>query len=233
MAATQPPPPRHRAVIWDVDGTLADSAALGVRATAAVLAARGLPAASEAEYHEGTRLTTARRLAWHVTGDPDDAVGVALAREFDELYVRQVTLETAPLFPGVCDLLHSLQAEEHVVFGAVSNACTAYVDAVLAANGLAALLPVALGADRVAAAKPEPDGLLECARRLGGVEPARCVYVGDSPTDGLAAAAAGMRSVGVTWGSHGAAALAPCFESLAHTPGELLAALRCALAAMS
>ena len=45
---------------------------------------------------------------------------------------------------------------------------------------------VALGADEVAAAKPDPDGLLLCCERLG-VNPASSVYVGDSPTDGQAA----------------------------------------------
>jgi HAD superfamily hydrolase (TIGR01549 family) len=45
---------------------------------------------------------------------------------------------------------------------------------------------VALGADEVAAAKPDPDGLLLCCERLG-VDPASSVYVGDSPTDGQAA----------------------------------------------
>ena len=230
MAAARPTLP-PRAVLWDVDGTLSDSARLGISATNVVLARRGLPAVDEAAYHAGTRFTTARRLAWHVYGSPDDVAAEALGREFDQLYVAQVSRATAPLFAGVDDTLRQLAAEHGCVFGAVSNACTAYAEAVLASNDIAALFPVALGADAVTAAKPAPDGLLECARRLG-VDPARCVYVGDSPTDGLAAAAAGMRSVCVTWGSFAADALAPRFESLAHTPAELLAALRLALAAM-
>ena len=47
--------------------------------------------------------------------------------------------------------------------------------------------------------KPDPDGLLLCAREMG-LEPARCAYFGDSHTDLIAAHNAGMLAVGVTWG---------------------------------
>ena len=47
--------------------------------------------------------------------------------------------------------------------------------------------------------KPDPDGLLLCARETG-LEPARCAYFGDSHTDLIAAHNAGMLAVGVTWG---------------------------------
>jgi phosphoglycolate phosphatase-like HAD superfamily hydrolase len=54
-----------------------------------------------------------------------------------------------------------------------------------------------LGADQVTGAKPRPDGLLQCCQVLG-VSPKDTVYVGDSPSDGQAAAAAGMPSIGVS-----------------------------------
>ena len=52
---------------------------------------------------------------------------------------------------------------------------------------------------RHAAGKPDPDGLLLCAREMG-LEPACCAYFGDSHTDLIAAHNAGMLAVGVTWG---------------------------------
>ena len=57
------------------------------------------------------------------------------------------------------------------------------------------------GADSVPAAKPNPDGLLQCAKELG-LDPRECIYVGDAVGDGKAARAAGMISVGVLWGSN-------------------------------
>jgi phosphoglycolate phosphatase len=57
------------------------------------------------------------------------------------------------------------------------------------------------GADSVLAAKPSPDGLLQCAAELR-LEPQDCLYVGDTVGDGKAARAAGMVSVGVLWDSN-------------------------------
>lgn len=223
-------PPTTRALIgllWDLDGTLSDSSGLGLAATNEVLLAHGHHPVTPEAYHAGTRLTTPRRFAWHVTGDPDHPIGGVLGAAFDDLYVARVSAEATPLYPGVARMLGSLArggAGWEARFGAVSNACGAYVRAVLAANGLAGAIPVALGADEVPAAKPAPDGLLACAAAVGA-PPAACVYVGDSPTDGAAARAAGMRSVGVGWGSHPAHALAPHFDEVVGSLPELEAAL--------
>lgn len=93
------------------------------------------------------------------------------------------------------------------------------------ANGARSLFDSVHGADDVPRPKPHPDGLLVCVGDLGSPPPAQCVYVGDSPSDGAAAAAAGMRSVGVSYGSHSLAAITGQFDEIAHTPAELEAAL--------
>ena len=93
-------------------------------------------------------------------------------------------------------------------------------------------LQVALGADEVPAAKPEADGLLLCCARLG-VEPENSVYVGDSPTDGQAARAAGMKSIGVLWGAGEEAALTASFDVVVPDVPELIIALRDQLAAVA
>lgn len=221
--------PLSFAVIWDVDGTLSDSFQLGFSSTNHVLARHGVGPINEADYHAGTKLTTPRRLAWHVTGDPDDPVGQALGAEFDGLYVQLVSPATAPLYAGARELLLSLTSDFRCRLGAVSNACGAYVAAVLRANNIAHLFSsstgAVLGADDVPAAKPAPDGLMQCAASLG-VPPHRCVYVGDSPSDGAAATAAGMASIGVTWGSHAAEAVAPAFSATVDSVGELERELR-------
>lgn len=192
--------PLH-AILWDVDGTISDSFMLGFSSTQKVLERNGKGRISEHEYHEGTRLTTPRRLAWHVTGDPDHEIGIELGRQFDELYVDLVSKETAPLYPGMLELLQELSSSKRVLIGALSNACGAYVSAVLRENDLNDIFSIGLGADEVSRAKPHPDGLLHCCKTLN-VHPSRCVYIGDSPSDGEAAASAGMISIGVTWGSH-------------------------------
>jgi hypothetical protein len=64
--------PQLRAVLWDVDGTLADSYLLGYSSTNAVFRNNGIAEIGEEVYHMGTKFTTPRRMAWHSTGNPDD-----------------------------------------------------------------------------------------------------------------------------------------------------------------
>lgn len=66
--------------------------------------------------------------------------------------------------------------------------------------GLEGLIDVVAGMDETERHKPEPDPLLFAAAQLG-VDPAHCVYVGDAGVDVLAARAAGMAAVAVTWGA--------------------------------
>lgn len=65
-------------VLWDVDGTLSDSFQLGFDSTNAVLQRNGKDRISTESYHQGTKFTTPRRMAWHVTGDPDHPIGEEL-----------------------------------------------------------------------------------------------------------------------------------------------------------
>ena len=63
------------------------------------------------------------------------------------------------------------------------------------------------------AAKPAGDGLVLLCEQCG-VEPSRSVYVGDAPSDGKAARAAGMRSIGVLWGANGEETLRDHFDAI-------------------
>lgn len=207
-------PSQLRVVLWDVDGTLSDSSLLCFDSTNTVLRNNGLPEVDKDVYHIGTKFTTPRRMAWHSTGDPDDISGVALGDQFDELYVKLVTMETAPFFPGMSEVLVSLVTEHPTLrLGALSNACGAYVTAVLKVNGVTEDFVIGLGADEVPAAKPHPDGLLMICRALD-LHPSQCVYIGDSPSDGQAATNCGMPSVGVTWGSHPVETVKPAFTHM-------------------
>lgn len=209
-------------IFFDVDGTLSDSYQLGFDSTNEVLRRHNLPPITEVEYHEGTKFTTPMRLAWHVTADPNNSIGAQLGAEFDALYVKLVSTETAKLYDGIPDLLYSLNNTygQNVQFAALSNACTDYVTAVLEINDLQQLFKVGIGADAVPAPKPAPDGLWQIAQQLQ-VSIARCVYIGDSPSDGAAAKAAGMHSIGVTWGSHAASKVQVAFAVTVSTVKEL------------
>lgn len=206
-------------ILWDVDGTLSDSFLLGFESTQKILMNNGKSSISEEMYHQGTKYTTPRRLAWHVTGNPDDPVGETLGRQFDELYVQLVSPETAPLYPGIKELLVLLNNKK-IKQGALSNACGSYVQAVLLSNHVNNMFSVQYGADDVPAAKPSGLGLLKCCQEISS-DPAESIYVGDSPSDGEAAKNAGMVSIGVTYGSHPKEAVRKAFTHSVDTVEEL------------
>lgn len=220
-----------RAILFDVDGTLADSGQLGFDATVVVLAKNGIPSITQEIYHAYTIYATPERMArhaGHVPGDDDfEAVGQALGQEFDDLYIGLVTTQTAGFYPGVASMLARIPAT--VKLGALTNAACRYADEVLKANSQEIMGSLELydrflsirGADTVPAAKPSPAGLLQMCQDIG-VPPAECVYIGDSPSDGAAAHAAGMPSVGVLWGSHSKESLSKApFSEFCETLDEL------------
>ena len=165
---------------------------------------------------------------YDITGNPDDdsGIGEELGKKFDDLYVDLVSTETAPLYEGIRETLESLlQDNNDLKYGALSNACGAYVEAVMRENDLTAMFGVQKGADEVPEAKPGGAGLLQCSEILG-IDPSACVYVGDSKTDGQAALNAGYHcSVGVSWGSHPVETIKPHFTHIVDSVDELKALL--------
>jgi HAD superfamily hydrolase (TIGR01509 family) len=216
------------AVIFDVDGTLADSGHLGFAATLELLEKYAILPITYQEYRAHTRYTTPDRLARHAGLVPGTIEfqerGRALAQEFDDLYIAQVSLETAPFFPGMLDLLRAISPS--VKIAALTNAACRYAHAVLQVNDaepkwLYRRFASIRGADDVPKPKPFPDGLWQICSELG-VSADRCVYIGDSPSDGEAAKAAGMSSIAVGWGAHPMDRLSPSFDATANSVDQLM-----------
>ena len=217
-----------KAILFDIDGTLADSWKLGFDATQVVLETNGIEKITEEEYHQGCIYATPERLARHAGLSPSDPsfkkVGEKLGKEFDDHYVGLVSTETAGFYDGIGDLLDSVPST--IKFGALTNACVGYAYAVLKCNSsennkIYERFGSIKGADNVPLPKPAPDGLLAVCADLS-VKPEECIYIGDSPTDGKAAEAAGMPSIGVLWGSHGEDSLSKApFKQLCSNVDEL------------
>lgn len=238
----RPPPTKSASgVIFDIDGTLADSWKLGYDATVVVLQNNefGHVEINEEIYHATCVYPTPERLARTAGLLPEDdnftSLGEELGRQFDEHYVQLVSPNTCAFYDGILDMLEKLPSETKL--GALTNACVAYGHAVLKVNcpaqnqiddsatGLFSLYSrfgTIHGADSVPAAKPSPEGLLQCATELG-LDPKECIYVGDAIGDGKAARAAGMVSVGVLWGSNSEEKLrnAETFDYLCSSRNEL------------
>ena len=185
-----------RAVLFDYDGTLADTvpdvAAAGNRA----LAILGCPTHSEERTFypflgDGERQLVMRMLP-AALWDDDETVDRMWAL-YREHYIPHMTDLTRP-FPGIVELLRTLRALG-IKTAIQTNKMHDYLPDIL--RGVFGGEPQ--GNDRVTPLKPHPDHALKIAAALG-VEPGECAFVGDSRQDMLAATAAGMLPVGVAWG---------------------------------
>jgi len=203
------PVPTVKAVVWDMDGTLINSAAAVPAAFAATVAELGGPPVNTAAVEAAYSLGLPEVILAHL-------LGRSLRDGEADLYYER--LRTAPIrpYPGVRDTLAAMCGRWPTgVFTGSSH--TAAVISISAA-GLTDLLPVVVGGDEVKRPKPAPDGILEACRRLRQA-PSDVAYVGDSPTDLLAARAAGTVAVAASWGYLYSAEAAAEFTLT--TPGQV------------
>ena len=189
---THPAPRRAHAVLWDLDGVLADTEALLLDAERAAFAAYGAEITPEFKRAfvgtGGTEVLAAMAAALGVDAHLDD-----LARRKLEAYAARLPfLDGFPQTQAMVRQLAAAGVPQAVASGSPVEAIRAALHLV----GLADVLTTVVSADEVAAGKPAPDVFLAAARRLG-VPPARCVVVEDAVPGVLAAAAAGMRCVAI------------------------------------
>lgn len=195
MSALPSMPPA--AVFFDLDGTLADTSADLAAPVNAMRVERGLPPMPVERLRPftsmGARGLLAKGLDVHV-GHPDHE---ALRQDFLRRYEARICVDTH-LFEGMARVLDALDAAG-IPWGVVSNKFERYVRPILGTLGLMERSRTAIGGDTASHAKPHPAPLLHAAA-IVGVEPARCVYVGDDLRDVQAAHAAGMQAVVAAYG---------------------------------
>jgi len=191
---------RSSAVLFDFDGTLADTAADLSRALNRLRSTRGLP---------DLPLETLRP---HASGGARGLIGAGLGilpehPEFKSLrdaflrhYAEDICVDTR-LFPGIAELLGALEARG-LRWGIVTNKSTNLTWTLVKELGLDQRVACVVCGDTTPHLKPHPASLLHAAGELG-LKPADCAYLGDDLRDIQAARSAGMHSVAVTWGYGG------------------------------
>jgi phosphoglycolate phosphatase len=186
-----------RAVLFDFDGTLADTAP-DLAAAANRLRAEHGKEPLPLERLRPFASAGARGLVQAAFGvKPDDAEYPALREAFLDFYGERVCHKTR-LFAGVAELLAELGARD-IRWGVVTNKSTRFTEAILLSLNLKPDC-VACG-DTTPHLKPHPASLLHAADQLK-LPPASCCYLGDDLRDMKAARAAGMRAIAVDWGYH-------------------------------
>lgn len=216
-------------IIFDLDGTLVDTAPDLTLALNHVLAHEGRPPVHGTQVRglvgRGARVLIEEAMAMTGEAVSRDRLG-ALLDLFVEYYGHNIARESV-VFPGVRQTLQSF-SRDGLLMGVATNKYEGLSRQLLEALDLQQHFPVVVGGDTLNVRKPDPEHLLEVVRRLGG-DPRRALMVGDSTADIDAAKAAGMRSVAVSFGypnapvsEMGADAIIDSFRDLEDVASELL-----------
>ncbi len=212
-----------RAVLFDLDGTLADTAPDLAAALNRLRADQGLEPLP-LEKLRPFASAGARGLVHAGFGvKPGDTEYDALREAFLEAYRENTCVQTR-LFPGIAELLAEL-ARRSLAWGVVTNKATRFTERVLAGLGLAPACVVC--GDTTEHLKPHAAPMLHAADQLG-LPGAACIYLGDDLRDIQAGRAAGMRTVAVEWGYHHPESGGPAAwnaDAVIARPGDLIALL--------
>ena len=213
-----------RCVLFDLDGTLADTAPDLAAALNKMRTDRGLAAMPLAPLRRMAS-SGARGLVGVGFGlKPGDADYEAHRLEFLDNYGAALCVHSR-LFDGVSELLDQVEASGRK-WGVMTNKIARFTDPFARAIGFTGRAACIVAGDTTPHPKPHPAPLLHAAE-LCGVTPADCIYVGDDLRDIQAGNAAGMKTLAVTWGYLGEAEPPEQWgaNAVIHTPAEVLAHL--------
>ncbi len=186
-----------RAVLFDLDGTFADTAPDLSYAINRMREARGLPPLPLATTRPVASLGARGLLNTGFGIGPDHADYPALREEFLAIYEANICRETR-LFPGIGELLEAIE-KRGLRWGIVTNKAERLARLLLDRLQVAPRAACIVGGDTTARFKPHPDPLLAACKALHE-EPRACLYVGDDLRDVEAGHAAGMKAAAVRWG---------------------------------
>lgn len=211
-----------KTVIFDLDGTLADTSGDLIAAANFCFQDMGAGDLLDPRRDQATALRGGRamlKLGLDRLGRASDTA--TLDRYYPvllEAYGMAIDAHTV-MYPGAMDAVEVLKSRGYGV-GICTNKPEHLAETLMQRLGVRQAFASLVGADTLPVRKPDPEPLFEAARRAGG-DPARCVLIGDSDTDRNTSRAAGVPSVLVTFGPAGGdmAALEP--EALLHAYADL------------
>ena len=186
-----------RAVLFDLDGTLIDSAPDLGAAADNMRTDRGMDALPLETYRPmaGAGARGMLKIAFDMTPEHQDFM--TFREEFFANYEAALTAKTYA-FEGVAELIDHLLARGWL-WGVVTNKMARFTDPLVSAMPLFATAKAIVSGDTTPHAKPHPAPLLEAAQRLS-LPPQACLYVGDDERDIIAGKAAGMPTVAANYG---------------------------------
>jgi len=190
-----------QAVLFDLDGTLIDSAPDLGAAADQMRTDRGLPSLPQEAYRPMAGAGARGMLGVAFGMTPDHPEFAVMREEFFVNYERRMTVLTRA-FDGIHEMVEAIVGRG-LAWGVVTNKSMRFAGPLTRQMPLFATSGALVGGDSTPHAKPHPAPLFEAARQLG-LPPGQCVYVGDDERDIVAGRAAGMPTVAATYGYLGA-----------------------------
>ncbi|WP_038342648.1 phosphoglycolate phosphatase [Acinetobacter sp. A47] len=191
-------------ILFDLDGTLVDSAADLYRAMNLSLAKLGLPLVTEAQVRVWVGKGAAKlceAVLNHLFGQVDAQQQAQLLSTFMQVYAQELCVDTQ-VYEGVLPFLDYCQAQ-HIAMACVTNKPEHLARGILDVLQLATYFKMVVGGDSLAERKPHPLPLLHCVEQEG-VSVAETLMIGDSSNDVEAARRAGIDCIVVSYGyNHG------------------------------
>ena len=188
---------RLRAVLFDMDGTLLDSAPDFIAICQAMRQERGLEPINEKLIRDqisgGARAMVAATFAM----SPEEPTFEALRLEFLERYQSHCAVFTHP-FAGMAELLGEIEKAK-LIWGVVTNKPLRYAEPIMQQLGLAERSAILICPDHVTNSKPDPEPMTLACKTLC-LDPASVLFVGDDLRDIESGRAAGTKTAAVTYG---------------------------------
>ncbi|HEX5125706.1 MAG TPA: HAD-IA family hydrolase, partial [Rhodocyclaceae bacterium] len=183
--------------LFDLDGTLADTALDLAAALNQLRIEEGLPALSVAALRPYISQGVRGLLQAGMSMSTDHPQQEEFAERVLVHYANNICVHTT-LFPGISALLNTLE-QRGIAWGIVTNKRSRFTTPLVAALGLTQRAASVVSGDTAARPKPAPDPLLHACEETG-IAPAACLYAGDDRRDIIAGRTAGMRTLATAWG---------------------------------
>jgi N-acetyl-D-muramate 6-phosphate phosphatase len=186
-----------KAIFFDLDGTLIDSAPDLAAAADKLRIDRGLPSIAYERYRPMAGAGARGMLQIAFEMKPDHADYEAFREEFYVNYENDLTARTFA-FDGVVQLLEAIR-NQSMPWGIVTNKSKRFTNPLVAQMPLLQGAAAVISGDTTPHTKPHPEPVLAAAR-MAGLDPKQCWYVGDDRRDIESGRAAGMLTIAANWG---------------------------------
>ncbi len=186
-----------KAILFDFDGTLADTAPDLGHALNRQRIARGLPELPIAQIRSQASAGSRGLLGLGFNIKPGDSDYESMRDEFLDFYTQRLCHDTC-LFPGVDELLNQLETR-NLPWGIVTNKPARFAYPLIQMLGLAQRVACVICGDETANTKPHPEPLLTASNKMA-IAPANCIYLGDDIRDVQASLAADMQPIVARYG---------------------------------